>query len=133
MIFLISLAMPIIAAIAVFAMFYYDLKHAKGLRKLKRGAVENLINRHRIVAIVHLGIFLLMLPFFIILFGTVGIVVAVIWAIVFFGHMTALSRFSRQMIATMQMNSDINQRLSQLQAKEGVIEIDEEGELIERR
>lgn len=127
-----ALLAPIAAALFVYNFFQHDLKHAKSLRKLKVGAVESLIKRHRIAAFVHLGIYLIAVISVILSLGAFGVVVGIMWTLVFMGHMLALSRFSRQMTATMEMSSLINNRLEALQSERGTAEINDDGELQER-
>lgn len=129
MIALFAFLAPIIAALLIYNFFRHDLKHARGLRKLKVGAVDALIRRHRIAAILHLVIFLLAIATFVFTLGAFGIVISVMWAIVFMGHMLALTRFSRQMMATMDMNTLISARLNERQSQHRGATINDDGEL----
>ncbi|MEL6403150.1 MAG: hypothetical protein AAFR81_02195 [Chloroflexota bacterium] len=127
-----ALCAPIAAALFVYNFFQHDLKHAKSLRKLKVGAVESLIKRHRIAAFVHLGVYLVAVTSLILSMSAFGVVVGVMWTLVFMGHMLALSRFSRQMTATMEMSSLINNKLEALQSERGTADIHDDGELREQ-
>lgn len=129
MIALFAFLAPIIAALLIYNFFRHDLKHARGLRKLKVGAVDALIRRHRIAAIVHLVIFLLAIGTFIFTMGAFGIVISIMWVIVFMGHMLALTRFSRQMMATMDMSALISTRLVERQFQQRGATINDDGEL----
>ena len=97
MIFIILFFMPIAAAIAVYTLYRNDLHHARGTRKLKRGAIENLVTRHQRALYNHLAVFLIsgLVSFF--LFGTVTIIIIIMWVIVFLGHLRAYNSFSQSL------------------------------------
>jgi hypothetical protein len=57
MLILLTFLLPTIAAIVVYNLFQQDLAHAKSEYKLKRGALENLVERHRNAIYLHLIIF----------------------------------------------------------------------------
>lgn len=100
MLFLLAFFAPIVAGLLVYRMFSHDLHHANSSRKLKRGAAQNLIMRHRNAAIIHLLIYMSALIASLILFGTLGIIIAILWTFVFIGHMNAVSRFINRLMAT---------------------------------
>ena len=108
----ISVLLPIVAGGIVYAMFQQDLQHTKSIRKLKRGASEALIERHRRAIILHFGVFITFAILYVILFGISALVFIVIWLIVFMGHLQALSRFSKQMMAAMEMDKVIEARIA---------------------
>lgn len=110
--FIISTLLPLIAGVIVYRMFQQDLAHTKGVRKLKRGAGEALIQRHRQALIIHFVAFVVFTVVNIVLLGLTSIIFIIIWLIVFMGHTQALSRFSKQMINTLEMNQAIDARLA---------------------
>lgn len=130
MLFVILIAIPFFMVAIIYSIFQYDLNHAKGLRKLKHGAVENLIRRHRWIATGHLGLFAIIMPVAIFGLGSAAVVIIILWAVVFMGHMYTLWRFSKQMMATMDMSAIINQRLHQKTALSQRMTTNDEGELV---
>ena len=109
---IISTLLPLFAGIIVYRMFQQDLAHTKSVRKLKRGAGEALIQRHRQALIIHFIAFVIFAVVNIIFFGFSSIFFIVIWLLVFMGHTQALSRFSKQMINTLELNQAIDARLA---------------------
>ena len=109
---IISTLLPLFAGIIIYRMFQQDLAHTKSVRKLKRGAGEALIQRHRQALIIHFIAFVIFAVVNIIFFGFSSIFFIVIWLLVFMGHTQALSRFSKQMINTLELNQAIDARLA---------------------
>ena len=109
---IISTLLPLFAGIIIYRMFQQDLAHTKSVRKLKRGAGEALIQRHRQALIIHFIAFVIFAAVNIIFFGFSSIFFIVIWLLVFMGHTQALSRFSKQMINTLELNQAIDARLA---------------------
>lgn len=89
MIFIILFFMPVAAAIAVYTLYRNDLYHARGTRKLKRGAIENLVTRHQRALYNHLAILIIM--------GSQAIIVIIPWLTVFAGHISAYNSFSQSL------------------------------------
>src|SRR5690606_8225984 len=110
--FIISTLLPLIAGFIVYRMFQRDLAHTQSVRKLKRGAGEALIQRHRQALIIHFVAFIIFTVVNIVLLGLTSIIFIIIWLIVFMGHTQALSRFSKQMINSLEMNQAIDARLA---------------------
>lgn len=109
---IISTLLPLFAGIIIYRMFQQDLAHTKSVRKLKRGAGEALIQRHRQALIIHFIAFVIFAVVNIIFFGFSSIFFIVIWLLVFMGHTQALSRLSKQMINTLELNQAIDARLA---------------------
>ena len=97
MIFIILFFMPIAAAIAVYTLYRNDLHHARGTRKLKRGAIENLVTRHQRALYNHLAILIIMTIVSLILMGSQAIIVIIPWLTVFAGHISAYNSFSQSL------------------------------------
>ncbi|GAB5494419.1 MAG: hypothetical protein Phog2KO_46340 [Phototrophicaceae bacterium] len=126
MLIFISILLPIIAGGLVYTMFQQDLQHTKSIRKLKRGASEALIERHRRAIIIHFGFFLIFSILYVILFGLTALIVIVIWLIVFMGHMQALSRFSKQMMGAMEIDRIVEARIADAPQEDDFQVLDED-------
>lgn len=126
MFILIGALFPILAGIIVYRMLRQDLQHTQSIRKLKRGAVSALIQRHRRAIQIHLAIFLAFTLIYLILLGTVGVVFIIIWLIVFMGHMQALSHMSKRMMGAIEVSRMMDARLADMPLDNDMIDIDYE-------
>lgn len=97
-VWLIIFIMPVGLMFIVYNMFQQDLHHVKSIRKLKRGAIEGLIEKHRRYVYIHVLVLIAILVFTIILFGVAGLPIFIAWLISFMGHVSAFSNFGKQLI-----------------------------------
>jgi hypothetical protein len=107
----ISLVLPVLIGLLVWAFFHRDLRHFREAETLKVGELQALVQRHRWAVMLHFALLLILLPLMIFYMAGFSVLGAILLAGVFLGHVSALSRMSRPIIASLQIR---NQRHSQI-------------------
>lgn len=102
---LIAIALPLLLGMGVWGFFQRDLRYFQAVDTLKIGEIEALAKRHRQAISIHLVLLLVLLPLLIFRLENYALLAAILLAAVFWGHLSALNRLSRPLIAALKSHN----------------------------
>lgn len=118
----IALALPLLLGLGFLLFFRRDLQYFQAAEKLKIGELEALAKRHQQAVILHFVLLIILLPLMIFRLENYAVIGAILLGAVFWGHISALNRLSRPLIAALKSRNEARLGLDDEQENIALVE-----------